>query len=96
MLYQLKGSINIQPMVAKMSNRQFSERLNKELDSIGVPERNDERVEVFAKLIKVPRFKAESILNGTSILDAPLLDLLAEELEVSADWLIGKSDQRQN
>lgn len=79
-----------------MSNRQFSERLNKELDSIGVPERNDERVEVFAKLIKVPRFKAESILNGTGVLDAPLLDLLAEELEVSADWLIGKSDQRQN
>lgn len=79
-----------------MSNRRFSERLNKELDNIGVPERNDERVEVFAKLIKVPRFKAEAILNGTTIIDAPLLDLLAEELEVNADWLIGKSDTREN
>jgi hypothetical protein len=78
-----------------MSNRQFSERLNKELDTIGVPERSDERVEVFAKLLKIPRFKAEAILNGTTILDAPLLDLLAQELEVSAEWLMGKSDARE-
>ena len=43
-----------------MVNKQFSERLNKELDEMGVPQRNEERVEVFAKLIKVPRFKAEA------------------------------------
>ena len=79
-----------------MSNKQFSERLNKELDDMGVPQRNDERIEVFAKLIKVPRFKAESLLNGNTNPEAPLLDLLAEELEVNADWLLGKSDQRQN
>lgn len=79
-----------------MSNRQFSERLNKELDNIGVPERTEERVEVFAKLIKVPRFKAEAILNGTFVLDPPLLQLLAQELEVNGDWLIGKSEERQN
>ncbi len=79
-----------------MSNRQFSERLNKELDDIGVPQRSDERVEVFAKLIKVPRFKAEAILNGHTIIEPPLLELLAEELEVNAEWLLGKSDKRQN
>lgn len=77
-----------------MSNRQFSERLNKELDSIGVPERTDERVEVFSKLIRIPRFKAEAILNGTFVLDASLLNQIAEELEVSVDWLVGKSDER--
>jgi plasmid maintenance system antidote protein VapI len=79
-----------------MSNRQFSERLNQELDEIGVPARSDERVEVFAKLLKVPRFKAEAILNGNTMLDAPLLEMLAEELEVSADWLLGKSEKRHN
>ena len=79
-----------------MSNKRFSERLNKELDDIGVPQRNDERVEVFAKLIKVPRFKAEAILNGNTNPEAPLLELLAEELEVNAEWLLGKSDKRQN
>ncbi|WP_133128911.1 hypothetical protein [Legionella nagasakiensis] len=79
-----------------MSNKQFSERLNKELDDIGVPQENHERVEVFAKLIKIPRFKAEAILNGNINLEAPLLNLLAEELEVSADWLLGRSDKKQN
>ena len=79
-----------------MSNKQFSERLNKELDEIGVPQRNDERIEVFAKLIKVPRFKAEALLNGNTNPEAPLLDLLSKELEVSADWLLGKSDKRPN
>jgi hypothetical protein len=79
-----------------MNNKQFSERLNQELDEIGVPERCDERVEVFAKLIKIHRFQAEAILNGNTKLDAPLLKLLADELEVSADWLLGKSDKRHN
>ena len=79
-----------------MSNKRFSERLNKSLDDIGVPEHNEERVTSFSKLIKVPRFKAEALLNGNTIPDAPLLELLAEELEVDADWLLGKSDERQN
>ncbi len=83
-------------MEGNMGNKQFSERLNKELDDIGVPQRAEERIEVFAKLIKVPRFKAESLLSGNTNPDAPLLDLLAEELEVSADWLAGKSDKRDS
>lgn len=78
-----------------MPNKQFSERLNKELDAIGVPPRSDERIEVFSKLIKIPKFKAEAFLNGITVPDPKLLDLIAEELEVNADWLVGKSEQRQ-
>ena len=79
-----------------MSNRQFSERLNKELDEIGVPERTDERIEVFSKLIKIPRCKAEALLIGNTLPDAPLLKILSEELEINGDWLLGKSPERQN
>ncbi|MCP0914535.1 MULTISPECIES: hypothetical protein [Legionella] len=79
-----------------MSNKQFSERLNKELDEIGVPQRADERVEVFAKLINIPRGKAEAILNGNIHSGTPLLQLIAEELEVNPEWLLGKSDKRHN
>lgn len=79
-----------------MTNKQFSERLNKELDEIGVPQRNEERIEIFAKLIKIPRFKAEALLTGNTKPDAPLLNILAEELEVNSDWLLGKSDKRHN
>ncbi len=49
-----------------MLNKRFSERLNKELDGIGVPETTRERIEVLAKLIKIPRFKAEAFLNGNT------------------------------
>lgn len=79
-----------------MNSRVFSERLNTELDTIGVPERFDERVDAFAKLVRIPRFKAEAILNGRTSPETTLLLLLAEELEVSPDWLIGKSDERQH
>lgn len=77
-----------------MPNKQFAERLNKELDSIGVPLLSDERVEVFAKLLKIPKFKAEALLNGLTVPDALLLERLTEELEVSSEWLLGKSEQR--
>ena len=78
-----------------MSNKLFSERLNKELDSIGIPPLQTERVEVFAKLLKVPKFKADAYLNGLTVPDALLLEALAKELEVNAEWLLGKSEHRQ-
>ncbi|KTD65555.1 hypothetical protein [Legionella spiritensis] len=77
-----------------MPNKQFSERLNKELDSIGLPSRSEERIESFAKLLKIPKFKAEAMLSGITIPDSGLLEMLAEELEVNPEWLIGKSEQK--
>ncbi|MGQ3888091.1 hypothetical protein ACQUW5_03535 [Legionella sp. CNM-1927-20] len=78
-----------------MSNKRFADRLNRELDSIGVPLLANERVEVFSKLLKVPRFKAEAFLNGAAIPDPNLLNILADELEVNAEWLLGKSDLKK-
>jgi hypothetical protein len=75
-----------------MLNKRFSERLNKELDNIGAPESSVERIEVLAKLIKIPKFKAEALLNGATNPDEALLNALAEEFEVNADWLVGKSE----
>ena len=72
-----------------MSNKIFAERLNKALDDIGAPERSDERIEVLSKLIKVPKFKAEALLNGTMLLDEHLFEILTQELEVTKDWLMG-------
>lgn len=71
-------------------NKRFSERLNKELDSMGVPETSEERIAVLAKLIRVPKFKAESLLAGIASPNEEILTILANELEVSAQWLIGK------
>lgn len=79
-----------------MLNKRFSERLNKELDTIGVPEASAERIEVFAKLLKIPKFKAESLLNGITSPDDSLLNTIAAELEVNVDWLLGKSDNKSS
>lgn len=78
-----------------MGNKLFSERINKELDEIGVPQRSDERIGAFAILSKQPAYKAEAILNG-HIPDASILTQIAEELEVGVDWLLGKSDKRRS
>ncbi|KTD31885.1 MULTISPECIES: hypothetical protein [Legionella] len=78
-----------------MPNKQFADRLNKELDNIGVPTRNDERIEVFSKLIKIPKFKAEAFISGITLPDQTLLTRIANEFEVNPDWLVGKSEQRQ-
>lgn len=75
-------------------NKRFAERLNKELDSIGFPESTIERIEALAKLVHIPKFKAESYLNGLANPDTPVLKTLAQELEVNEDWLIGKSDAK--
>lgn len=77
-----------------MSNKVFAERLNAELDEIGMPQRNDERVETFAKFIDLPKFKAQAMLNGTNIPDEQVLSFLARQLEVSVSWLLGKADRK--
>lgn len=77
-----------------MPNKQFADKLNKELDGIDVPSLTQERVDVLAKLLKIPRFKAEAILNGLALPDDELLNRLADELEINKEWLLGKSDNR--
>lgn len=76
-----------------MSTRVFAERLNQGLDEIGVPTLLSERIDVFAKLIDVPRFKAEAILNGRFVIDDDLLQRISKELEVSPDWLKGEDHE---
>ncbi|KTC80605.1 hypothetical protein [Legionella cherrii] len=72
-----------------MSNKKFTERLNQELDELGVPELMTERVQVCSKLFQLPKFKIEALLHGVVALDGDSMQKIADELEVSADWLFG-------
>ena len=76
-------------------NRLFAERLNAELDSIGFPSLHLERVEALSKLLHLPKFKAEALLQGAFTPDPNLLDLLADEFEVSVSWLMGKDKNKE-
>lgn len=73
-----------------MAHKVFAERLNKELDSMDVPRHHSERTAVLAKLIHVPRFKAQAYLDGIYLPDEQIMVTLCQELEVEQDWLMGK------
>lgn len=78
-----------------MHQKTFAGRLQQELDAIDFPIKHDERVEAFAKLVKIPKFKAEMLLNGNIQPDSALLQLIADELEVSPEWLTGQREERK-
>ncbi|HHT0593355.1 TPA: hypothetical protein ACTXXA_002268 [Legionella anisa] len=71
-----------------MSNKKLTERLNQELDELGVPALMTERVQVCSKLFQLPKFKIEALLYGVA-LDSNSMQRIANELEVSMDWLFG-------
>ena len=75
-----------------MNHKPFAERLNRALDDIDAPTLSAERIDVLSKLAKIAHFKAAALLGGTMMPDATLLRLLAEEFEVSENWLLGKDD----
>lgn len=77
-----------------MSNKKLlNERLNHELDEIGVPALMTERVQACSKLFNLPKFKIEALLNGV-VFDASSLQKIADELEVSMNWLIGDAKRK--
>ena len=76
-----------------MSNKKLTERLNNELDELGVPSLMAERVQVCAKLFNLPKFKVEALLHGVIAVDTHCLKMIAEELEVSMDWLFGTKEK---
>lgn len=77
-----------------MSNKKLAERLNNELDELGVPALMTERVQVCAQLFKLPKFKIEALLHGVVALDSNSLQKIADELEVNVDWLFADGKEK--
>lgn len=74
-----------------MSNKKLTERLNNELDELGVPTLMTERVQVCSKLFNLPKFKIEALLNGIVNFDSDSIHKVADELDVSMNWLLGET-----
>lgn len=77
-----------------MSNKKLTERLNKELDALGVPDLMHERVQACSKLFEMPKFKIEALLYGVVAVDANAIGKIADELEVSKEWLLGYTNTK--
>jgi len=77
-----------------MSNRKLTERLNNELDSLGVPELMLQRVQACSKMFKLPKSKVEALLYGMNSYDPEAIEKIALELDISKDWLLGYSNEK--
>lgn len=78
-----------------MSYKLFRERLEEGLNIIGLPKSYEERVRAFSKVFGLSRHTSSSILNGIIIPDNQTLQIIAEELDVTTDWLLGKSNTKK-
>jgi hypothetical protein len=78
-----------------MNNKKLAERLNHELDALGVPGLMTERVQVCSKLFNMPKFKAEALLCGV-FSDVNHIQKIADELEVNVGWLLGEVKSKVN
>lgn len=77
-----------------MKNPLFYDRLQRELDSWGLPSKEDERASAFAKLMHIKTFQALSYLQGMTVPDQETLEKISQELNINADWLLGKSEDK--
>ncbi|WED41976.1 hypothetical protein [Legionella cardiaca] len=78
-----------------MPNRHLVERLNKELDNLGVPSLMNERINACSKIFNLPKFKIEAALNGI-VVDEESLTTIADELEISREWLVGQKNRKEH
>ena len=77
-----------------MSNKILSERINQELDTIGVPQLMTERVQACSKLFELPWFKAHALLTGMTHFENDAIEKVADILEVKAEWLMGADNNK--
>lgn len=78
-----------------MNSKVFSQRFNRELATLGLPEDLTEKIKAVSKVFDVSRHLANSFIFG-HILPAPeQLDKIAAILEVCPQWLGGTTDKRK-
>lgn len=69
--------------------KHFAANLNKCLDDTGAPSTARERANILSKLLYISKQQAWSLLEGQQLPDPELLEKIADEFEVDANWLIG-------
>ncbi|MDA9271791.1 hypothetical protein N9Q05_00185 [bacterium] len=78
-----------------MSSKVFSQRFNRELSSMGLPEELNDKTKAVAKVFGVTRHLANAMIFGNMLPPDEEMDKIAEILEVCPLWLSGKTDKRK-
>jgi plasmid maintenance system antidote protein VapI len=78
-----------------MNSKVFSQRFNREVALMGLPEDINEKTKAVAKVFGVTRHLANAMIFGHAVLNEAQLDRIAQILEVCPFWLSGKTERRK-
>ena len=78
-----------------MNCKIFSQRFNRELLWMDLPEELNEKTKAVVKVFGVTRHLANAMLFGQQMPAEDVLDKIAEILEVCPRWLSGESEKRK-
>jgi hypothetical protein len=73
----------------------FSQRFNRELAGMDLPDDLNEKIKAIAKVFSVTRHMANAMIFGHILPPEDQLDRIAEVLDVCPHWLSGKIDKRK-
>jgi plasmid maintenance system antidote protein VapI len=78
-----------------MNSKIFSQRFNRELSLLGLPEEINEKTKAVAKVFGVTRHLANAMIFGHAVLPEHQIDKIAQILEVCPNWLSGQTERRK-
>jgi len=78
-----------------MNRKVFSQRFNRELAVMGLPEELSEKVKAVSKVFGVSRHLANAMIFGHLLPNHEQMDKIAMVLEVCPHWLSGATDRKK-
>ncbi len=78
-----------------MNTKVFSQRFNRELSLMDLPEDLSEKTKAIAKVFSVTRHMANAMIFGHQSPGDQEMERIAEILDVCPEWLSGKIDKRK-
>ncbi len=78
-----------------MNTKVFSQRFNRELATLGLPEDLNEKVKAVSKVFGITRHLANGMIFGNLLPPGEQLDKIAEILEVCPQWLSGETERKK-
>jgi|TARA_R110002126_G_scaffold110918_2_gene248572 hypothetical protein len=78
-----------------MNTKIFSQRFNRELSMMGLPDDLNEKIKAVSKVFSVTRHLANAMMFGQSSPSPETLDNIAQILEVCPQWLSGETSRRK-
>ena len=78
-----------------MNSKVFSQRFNRELSILGLPDDLNDKIKAVSKVFSVTRHLANAMIFGQSSPSPEALDKIAQILEVCPQWLSGETSRRK-